>query len=417
LTSKNGKKAGVLAGAVLLILTLALMDDYRGPMAVETATGAPTGKIAGRQKGPYLIYRGENTEMTLLWQATKTFTDRLKWGVDPSYGSSRVETGEYGYDHQHAYTFKNLKPGTRYYYALNMAGEIFSDSFRAAPPDNAADLKFMVYGDTRSNPQAHAKVAQAMVAVFRSDPDFQTLAIHLGDLVARGGLETCWQDQFFNSKYADIQKLLSKVSYQACVGNHDRSRTKNRPGDDQFSLFKKYFPYPFIDHAYWSFDYGPAHFVMADQYDPGPFDFCPECSPGQGRVSKIQLAWIENDLAATHKPWKFVCFHEPGWSAGGGHENNADIQQSLQPLLRKYGVAMVFAGHNHYYARAVVNGVQHVTTGGGGAPLYIPNPKSLNVMTIGYGLHFCKVVIDGSRLTFTAVKPDGTIMDAFTIRK
>jgi hypothetical protein len=75
------------------------------------------------------------------------------------------------------------------------------------------------------------------------------------------------------------------------------------------------------------------------------------------------------------------------------------------------------AGHNHYYARAVVGGVQHVTTGGGGAPLYFPNPYAPNLAASGYGLRFCKVAIHGNRLKFTAVKPDGIVMDAVTIRK
>lgn len=84
--------------------------------------------------------------------------------------------------------------------------------------------------------------------------------------------------------------------------------------------------------------------------------------------------WLTNDLASTTKPWKILLFHEPGWSAGGSHANNTTVQTYIQPLCKQYGVDLVLNGHNHYYSRAVVDGVQHITTGGGGAPLYAPNP-------------------------------------------
>ena len=78
---------------------------------------------------------------------------------------------------------------------------------------------------------------------------------------------------------------------------------------------------------------------------------------------------MRTDLAASAKPWKFIVLHEPGWSAGGGHGNNTTVQNDIQPLAVQYGVAIVFGGHNHYYARANVSGVTHLTMGGGGAPL------------------------------------------------
>ena len=113
---------------------------------------------------------------------------------------------------------------------------------------------------------------------------------------------------------------------------------------------QKYWPYPYVDNFYWSFDYGPSHIVVVDQYAPYTSN-----SP--------QYKWLENDLSGTDKQWIFIVFHEPSWSAGN-HENNNEVQTYIQPLCEQYGVDIVFAGHNHYYARAEVNRVQHVTTGG-----------------------------------------------------
>lgn len=85
--------------------------------------------------------------------------------------------------------------------------------------------------------------------------------------------------------------------------------------------------------------------------------------------------------------------------------------------MERYHVPIAFAGHNHYYARALVKGVYHITTGGGGAPLYSPEKNFPNVITSTKANHFCKVEIDDNLLRFSAVKPDGTVIDTFTIKK
>jgi len=182
------------------------------------------------------------------------------------------------------------------------------------------------------------------------------------------------------------------LPFQSCMGNHEGSG----------KLFVKYFPYPFVEQRYWSFDYGAVHIVIFDQYL--------EDSTGM----KQQLDWLKDDLATKTKPWKFICLHEPGWSSGG-HGNNKYIQTTIQPLCEQYGVQIVFAGHNHYYAHAVVNNVHHITTGGGGAPLHEPKEGYPYVICYQGVNHFCKVTINGDELNFFAVTPDGAVIDQFNI--
>jgi hypothetical protein len=186
--------------------------------------------------------------------------------------------------------------------------------------------------------------------------------------------------------------MLAELPYQSCMGNHEESGV----------LFKKYFPYPYEADRYWSFDYGPVHFVMVDQYVPY----------GSGST---QHTWIGNDLAATSKPWKIIVLHEPGWSAGGNHGNNATVQNDIQPLCELHGVSIILAGHNHYYARCVVNDVQHVTTGGGGAPLYTPDTGYPNLVASARAYHYCDIEIDDGTLSFVAVSTSGDTIDAFTL--
>jgi len=129
---------------------------------------------------------------------------------------------------------------------------------------------------------------------------------------------------------------------------------------------------------------------------------------------QTQMAWLDDDLASTDRPWKFVVLHEPGWSAGP-NANNLDVQTDIQPLCLDHDVAMVLAGHNHYYVRTVVDRIQHITTAGGGAPLYSPDLAYPYIVASRAAYHFCKVEIDGDHLTFSAQTPEGTVFDSFTL--
>ncbi|MEN8193314.1 MAG: T9SS type A sorting domain-containing protein, partial [Bacteroidota bacterium] len=368
-------------------------DIIKKELSVNIADNSDLKLLAAEfRKTPYLIFPGSNIQMQVQWQLTSTSSCTIEWGADKSYTLGSVQTDEYGDDHQHIFTITDLTPASKYYYRVTSNIITYSDSFYTAPEENATDIKFMAYGDTRTYPADHDQVASAILSTYAEDESFQSFLLVVGDLVDNGNYESHWDDQFFNSSYTNIQKMLSSLPYQSCMGNHEGNGV----------LFKKYFPYPFVNNRYWSFDYGPAHFVVVDQYT--------SYSPGS-----TQLEWIENDLASTTKYWKFIYLHEPGWSADGGHSNEIPVQDYIQPLCEEYNVSILFGGHNHYYARAVVNNVQHITTGGGGAPLRSPDPSYPNIVKAAQAYHFCKIDIHNEILKFEAVTPTGTIIDSFTI--
>jgi hypothetical protein len=346
------------------------------------------------RKQPYLIFRGDPTQMQVLWQLTGTAPASIAWGPDTTCALGSAPTAEYGTDHQHSYVIPDLVAGSRYYYKVLEGGATYRGSFTAAPDSASTALRFFAYGDTRTNTAAHDLVAGGMLSAIAADPGRQTLVLSVGDLVTDGNNENYWTTEFFNYTATNIRALVASMPYQSVRGNHEGSAVG----------YTKYFPYPYLGGCYWSFDYGPAHFLVMDQYT-------------SYAAGSTQLAWIESDLASTDKPWKFICLHEPGWSAGGGHANNTSVQTLIQPLCLQYGVSIVFAGHNHYYARAVVDGVQHVTTGGGGAPLYNPVAGSLNVVASSASFHFCEVDIQGGTLNFKAIKTDGSILDSFALQE
>jgi hypothetical protein len=237
-------------------------------------------------------------------------------------------------------------------------------------------------------------------STINADEQYRTMLLFGGDFVLEGNNDSLLTYEFFSPQYADLHHLIGNMPFQSCMGNHEK------PG----LLFKKYFPYPYVADRYWSFDYGPAHFVVVDQY----VDY---------DSSSAQYQWMENDLRVSKKPWKIILLHEPGWSAGGGHKNSTTVQHVVEQLCEKYGVHLVIGGHNHYYARAVVktsagDSVFHITTGGGGAPLYNPDLKSENIVTATKVNHFCKVnILNNSELQVEAVSSAGKVIDNFSIKQ
>ena len=344
------------------------------------------------KKGPYLIYPGNNTQMTVLWQLDATSSATLAWGLDTSYSTGSANTTEDGNDHQHKYTITDLTAGTKYYYRVTAGALTQTGSFRTAPAADATSVKILAYGDTRSSPANHNVVCSMINSTIAGDAAYQTLLLHDGDWCSSDA-ESSWADQYFNRSYSAALQTQATLPIIGTMGNHEDSGT----------YYTKYWPYPYVAARYWSFDYGPAHITVIDQYTT--------YTPGS-----TQYNWLVSDLNSSTKPWKFILIHKPGWSAGGGHSNDTVVQNYIQPLCVTYGVQIVFAGHNHYYARAVVNGVQHITAGGGGATLYAPQPGQPNIVVSNSCYSFCKVDIDGNSLVFQAIKAtDGTVIDTFSI--
>jgi len=348
---------------------------------------------AAMEKGPYLIYPGNNDEMMVLWQVSSTETGTLEWGETTSYSSGSVQTSEFGIDHQHEHVITGLTPGVKYCYRVYASGAWHTGSFTAAPADvDLGNVKFMAFGDTRTNPGEFNKVTDDMITAYTSDPDYQTISLLPGDWSERGN-ESNWTNEFFNRSYSNNLEFQANVPIAGCIGNHE----------DNGSVYRKYYPYPYVNGHYWSFDYGPVHIAVVD---------VEESSYTSGSA---QYNWLANDLATTTKEWKIVMFHAPAW-AGGDHSNNTTAQNNIQPLCVTYGVDLVICGHNHNYVRCLVDGVHHITTGGGGAPLDGVDMGMPYVVTGEGTLNYCKIDIQGCDLTFTAFRvPENTTIESFTI--
>jgi predicted phosphodiesterase len=345
-------------------------------------------------KGPILIFPGNNTQMQVSWQWSSATTFQVQWGTDQNYGLGNASVTAYDATNRlYKYVMSGLNPGTRYYYQVVVGSQCARGTFYAAPSSSATSLKFFSYGDTRTNGATHNSIAGKLIANYTADPAFQTLSLHVGDWVNSDG-ESNWTGEWFNQ--ANVRTLTANIAYMGVRGNHEGSNS---------TYWKRYWPQPYQPGGlYMSFDYGPMHVVMLDQYTAY-------------NAGSTQYNWLRNELATSTKAWKVIVLHEPGWSAGGGHGNNSTVQNDIQPLAEQYGVSIIFGGHNHYYARATVNGVQHLTVGGGGAPLYTPASGQPNIVKTSKADSWGQFVINGNTLTATIYNNSGGVIETFTLTK
>ncbi len=346
------------------------------------------------RKGPYIIYPGNNTSMKILWQLDTGLTCLLEWGTDTNYSSGSVittETGSGTDEHQHIYIIDSLTPATKYFFRVTENNIAHYGSFRTAPHDTTSCITFYAYGDTRSNPDLHDSLCVEMFTeIVAANENNQTIILHAGDWNTSQG-ETYWDNEFFNRTYDNITTFLANIPLMGTRGNHEGDAVS----------YRKYWPYDSLNN-YYSFDYGPVHFSVIDQY----VDYADTSS---------QYAWLENDLASTNKLWKFVLLHEPAYTDESYHTNNTVTQTYIMPLCKQYGVQAIIGGHNHFYAHCFFDNIHHFTLGGGGAPLYNVNGVGDGYVYSESTLHFAKFVVCNDTVLTQIIRPDGTVADSISI--
>lgn len=192
-------------------------------------------------------------------------------------------------------------------------------------------FSFIYMSDTQADPEkgdysAWGKLLQA-AAKDERQPVFVMIG---GDLVNDGNDQQEW-DSFF----AAGGKVLKSLKLYPAMGNHD-----NTP------LYKDIFDLPVNgptgkEEAFYSFDYGDAHFTVLD-------------SNSMGAADPKDIDWLKNDLFGTDKTYKIVMFHHPAYPAVDipKDTNRAEtIRNNFIPIMEEAGVDLVLSGHQHVYMR------------------------------------------------------------------
>ena len=286
-------------------------------------------------------------------------------------------------------TLTNLKANSVYTYSAETEGvRTPPKRFKTfgAHPDK---VTFIAYGDTRSNPKLHAAIAANFK---RYSPDF---ILHTGDLVGAGKRYDLWGKEFFEP----LAQVIDEVPILPAIGNHEQDGIN----------YLHYLHLPGKATSWYSYDVGPVHVLSLDyRYE---------------KETDEQFAFAKRDLLAAKAPWKIVMLHFPVFNIGGhgtrwGHT-------AYLPLFHQAKVDMVIAGHSHIYERfhpvAPKTGadtwpITHITTGGGGAPLYatFPHPALASQAATN---HFLVIEATPTSLKGRALTTNNTAIDTFELKK
>jgi hypothetical protein len=284
--------------------------------------------------------------------------------------------------------FTGLQPNTKYEFEAGPDGS--KGSFKT-PPAAGEPFRFVLYGDTRTRPDAHRAVIQQLLK--RGVPDFVAFS---GDSVADGSDLSLWPIFF------DIEKdLLRQTAFFPSLGNHER----HTPNWGEFFQQAK---------PYYAFNWGNAHFAVIDS-DIG------SVSPSKIARDAFwaeQTRWLEEDLAANQKAdFRFVVAHHPPYTAVASRQGDNPHMMALVPMLEKYHVSAGLFGHDHNYQHYLKNGIHYITSGGGGAPLYDVNkPDAAITQKVMSVENFVSVAVSGKVARVEAIAVDGTTIEQFEIR-
>lgn len=256
-------------------------------------------------------------------------------------------------------------------------------------PNKDGSLKFAVLGDFGTGSREQQQLAEQMVKL-RSRFPFE-LVITVGDNIYGGE-----RPQDMRRKFEEPYKPLldAGVKFYASLGNHD-DRAQSR-----------YAPFNMDGKTYYSFK-APKEDVRfialeSDYLDPK------------------QVAWLERELDNAGEKWKIPYFHHPLYSSGREHGSRLDLRQVLEPLFVKFGVSVVFTGHDHDYERTKPQqGIVHFVAGSGGKLRKGDiDPKSgLTAQGFDTDQAFMAVEIDGDQLFFNTISRAGTVVDSGVIER
>ncbi len=391
--SCNGNTSGDVAATA--------MGDVSNPPAerrdfdadVKAACGSAAMRSAGARtilRQPYL-QKVRRTEATVVWtslggqqEVKVAFPDGIEVG---RFAAQVDESAELPEGRQQVAAIEGLEAGTLYCYTIVEGERQLTDpiGFTTAP-ERGRPIDFLVVGDSGDGGSDQQAVLDQMVTV-----PFD-LIVHVGDMAYDSGTL-----QQFEGKVFDMySELLKHFPIFPASGNHEYETADAEPFRDVFVL-------PRNGGAggierWYSYDWGDIHFVVLDTE----------------RISDAQAAWLDQDLAATDRPWKIVYMHRPPYSSGD-HKSHLPTRKAFSPIFEKHGVQLVLAGHDHHYERMKPqNGVHYVISGGGGRGTRGVTPQEFTAFSEQV-LNFLQVRVEGHALVMHAIDATGQEFDSLRI--
>jgi predicted phosphodiesterase len=249
-------------------------------------------------------------------------------------------------------------------------------------PLKQKSVRFAVIGDSGTGDKAQFDVGRQMADCRQKFP-FESVLM-LGDNIY--GDESAVD---FQRKFEEPYKTLldAGVKFYASLGNHDNP-------NERF-----YKPFNMGEKRYYNFKNNGVEFFALDSTYMDP----------------QQLDWLAKALQASNSAWKICYFHHPLYSDGKFHGPSLDLRARLEPIFGKYGVDVVFSGHEHVYERLKPqHGIYYFVLGSSGQlrPHGVKKASSMMVKGFDQDRTFMLVEIAGDQLYFQTLSRSGKTVDS-----
>ena len=310
-------------------------------------------------RGPYLQMVSVDA-ITIKWTTNTANTSRVKYGSNENTLNKSIADSKAVTDHELRIT--GLKPDTKYYYAIGSRSSVIKGSYRnyfitTPPADTKRKIRIGVFGDPGTG-NALQKSSRDSYLQLKGTKNNAEMVIMLGDNAYNSGTETEHNNKFFNIYNNNV---FDNHTIFPVPGNHEYANDANRAVDHDIPYYS-IFTVPTRAESgglasgtehYYSYDYGNIHFIMLDSYGiDGGNHLYDDTAQGQ------QAVWLKADLAANagKHTWTIACLHHPPYT-NGSHLSDKEkdlmaIRQKITPILERYGVDVVLAGHSHVYERS-----------------------------------------------------------------
>jgi hypothetical protein len=270
-----------------------------------------------------------------------------------------------------------------------------TDEWRQKHPDAVAVLRFAVIGDYGIAGDA-ARDVSILVKSWAID-----LIITTGDNNypngAQANIDTNIGQYYSNFIFpyaGNFGSTATQNRFFPSLGNHDWETTGAAP-------YLTYFTLP-GNERYYEFVRPPVHFFAIDS-DPNEPDGISQAS--------VQAKWLQDRLAASTQPYRFVYMHHAPYSSG---ENGS--HPIVQWPYGSWGASAVLAGHDHTYERIMRDGVPYFVNGAGGYAKYA-FITTVPGSAIRYNADFGAMLVEVDRqaAVFKFITRGGVVVDSHTV--
>lgn len=210
--------------------------------------------------------------------------------------------------------------------------------------------------------------------------------VSTGDNIYPHGVKDV-QDPLWKVSFEDIYTAPSlQVPWHVVLGNHDYHGNPQAQVDYSATSHRWSLPARYYSRVEQIPGGGTIEFFMLDTSpmtkgpDPDPDDAGRTLNV-EGQDAHAQLAWLDAGLAKSTADWKVVTGHHPIYSEGQ-HGGTRELQEILDPILKKHRVPLYLNGHKHDLEHFKFGDTHYVCSGAG---------SKMSPLCYSMGADFCSL--------------------------